>query len=115
MWWGNARKVRRMVEAWTRGDLEAAREFLDPRVRYPVLPKPKATTHRDESRRSVEEVIGAGDQVISVIRERGPGERIGLDLVFETTIVWTCWRGWIVAAQIYETKYDALVAVGLLV
>lgn len=113
---GNATRVRRMIEAYIGGDVGRAREFLDPRVRAWAGERRgdvRAPRFVGETWITLDEVIDAGDEVMSVTREHGVGTSIGLDVEFETVIVWTLRRGWVVAKQVYETRRDAMNALGL--
>lgn len=59
-----------------------------------------------------EELIEAGEQVISVLRVRGRGRTSGIELEYHPAGVWTLRRRKIVRVVWFATRDDALEAVG---
>lgn len=60
-----------------------------------------------------EELIEAGEQVISVLRVHGRGRTSGIELEYHPAGVWTLRGGKIVRVVWFATRGDALEAVGL--
>ena len=60
-----------------------------------------------------DELIDAGDQVISVLSARGRGRVSGIELEYHPAGVWTLRQGKIVQVVWFPTRQKALEAVGL--
>ena len=125
--------VRRAYEAWNRGDLETAFEFLDPEAEV-SLPSdfPEAGTYRgraeirhwvaeqllptlEEVRAEPERFLDAGDQVVVFIRYfgRGTASRIEVRGAVVDAHVLTMRDGRVQKLQMYQGTEKALEAAGL--
>jgi hypothetical protein len=129
----NVELVRRAYEAWNRGDLETAFEFLDLDVEVSVPPDlPEAGTYRgrgevrhwvaeqllptlEEVRAEPEKFFDAGDQVVVFVRYFGRGKASGIEVrgAVLDAHVWTLRDGKVQKLQMYEGTEKALEAVGL--
>jgi ketosteroid isomerase-like protein len=67
----------------------------------------------DDYSRNLEEVIDAGDQVVSVMRVRGKGRGSGAPVESRVAQVWTFRDGKVVRYRDFPNKADALKAAGL--
>jgi len=67
----------------------------------------------DQYRSEVEEWIDAGDDVIVVVRSWGRGKRSAVEVEARASHVWTLREGRLWRLRTYETKDEALKAVGL--
>ena len=125
--------VRRAYEAWNRGDLEAAFEFLDRDVEVSVPPDfPEAGTYRgrdevrhwvaqqllpilEEVRAEPERFLDAGDRVVAFVRYFGRGKASGIEVrgAVVDAHVWTLREGKVQKLQMYQGTEKALEAVGL--
>jgi uncharacterized protein len=61
----------------------------------------------------LEELIDAGDKVVTVYRERGRGRQSGVEVGLRFAQLWTIRAGKIVAYEEYRDVADALAAAGL--
>lgn len=61
----------------------------------------------------VEELIGVGDQVVAVIREREVGRASRVPVEASHTAIWTLADGKVVRMQVFDDRPQALKAVGL--
>jgi ketosteroid isomerase-like protein len=61
----------------------------------------------------VQELIGAGDQVVAVIHEREIGRSSGAPVTSSHVAVWTLADRKVVRMQIFDERADALAAIGL--
>jgi uncharacterized protein len=125
--------VRRAYEAWNRGDLDAAFEFLDPDAEVSVPPEfPEAGTFRgrDEMRRWIgdellpvlediraepQQFFDAGDRIVVFVRYFGRGKATGIDVrgaVVDAHVL-TMRDGRIQKLEMYPGTRAALEAVGL--
>ena len=129
----NVEIVRRAYEAWNRGDLEAALEFLDPGVELSLPPDfPEAGTHRGRSevRRWVteeflptledfravpERFLDADDQVVVFVRYSGRGKTTGIEVrgSIVDAHLWTLRNGMVERLRMYQGTEEALAAAGL--
>jgi ketosteroid isomerase-like protein len=127
----NVEVVRRAWEAYHRRDNEAALALYDPTIEI----DPSEQTGIDagvyrglegvqdffrnwlssfgDLRTEVEEWIGAGDQVIAMVRTYGRGKRSGVPVDTVQAHLWTVLNGKLKRLQIFATKAEALEAVGL--
>jgi ketosteroid isomerase-like protein len=122
----NVEAARRCLEAYCRGDYEAASLYLAPDVVWEVgqeLPAHGLAAVRDVWRRwdaeweelttVAEEYIDAGDQLVVIVRYRGRGRFSGIevnDLQFE---VHTLRDGRCIRKVEFPTRSEALEAAGL--
>jgi uncharacterized protein len=122
----NVELVRRILEAWNRGDLDAAAAELDTDVVW-TWPKnvPEAGTHtgRDEVMRRLEEfleawngltitierLVDADDRVVALVRYSGMGQESGIEVSSRSTDaqVWTVRDGSVVSVELYGGSSDA--------
>jgi uncharacterized protein len=129
----NLEIVRRAYDAWNKGDLETAFEFLDPDVEVSVPPDfPEAGTYRrrgevrhwvaeqllpflEEVRAEPERFLDAGDQVVVFVRYFGRGKASGIEVrgAVVDAHVWTLRDGKVQKLQMYQGTEEALEAVGL--
>jgi hypothetical protein len=128
----NVEIVRRALEAWERGDLNAAADLLDPEVEWRMPPNiPEAGTYRgrDEVMRRLEEfleawddlavtvveLIDAGARVVALVRYSGQGRGSGIEIGGVTTDaqVWTLRDGKALRVELYGGTAAALEAAGL--
>jgi uncharacterized protein len=122
--------ARRGYEAFNGGDTEAVYASLDPEVvweEWSAAPDAKTYYGHDGVREffdklwesfdllrfDPQEFIEAGDQLVvpTVVRVRG--RESGTEATLSTVHLWTYRDGKGVRVQVYETKADALEAVGL--
>lgn len=126
----NVEIVRRSVDAYGSGDIEAALAAYDPGVVFDVtsgrpeggvfhgpqgvLEGVQAWVERwAEYRFEVEEIIDAGDRVLMIIREFGRGEGSGVEVTQHTFWLQTMRNGKIVRAELFNDRSQALEAAGL--
>jgi ketosteroid isomerase-like protein len=60
-----------------------------------------------------DELIKAGEQVISVVTRRGRGRASGADVEWQGALVWTIRQGKVVRVVWFRTREEALEAAGL--
>jgi ketosteroid isomerase-like protein len=132
----NVEIVRRVYEARARGDSEAVLALYDPEIEFSFTPGTfmdrmgnRLVFRGHEGLRAFdrelrdefetleticEELIDAGEQVISLSRYRGRGRRSGVDIASPIQLcVWTLRRGKIVRSVWFENRAEALEAAGL--
>ena len=125
----NVETVRRIYEAFNRGDMEGAFELVSPDFEGIPDERDLAGTvrGRENVRRAIEEWIDSfvesrldperffetGDQVIAFIRNTGRGRASGVELDVRVAQVWTFQAGTPVRAQTYADRERALEAAGL--
>ena len=129
----NVEVVRRAFEAATRRDAATVLALYDPDVeidpRGPLARLIGSDIYRgvDGVRRfyrayneawgeinyQVEELIDAGDEVVSVVKNRLRGRSSGVEVERDIPAVWTVREGKIVRVAFYATREDALEAAGL--
>ena len=126
----NVEVVRRSLDAFQRGDFDAAMEALDPRIEYDLTHFPDGKVYLghdgvreafriwlgtwEDYRQEVAEVIDLGeDEVVVVLREFGRGKGSGIEVERPTAGVWTLRDGKAVRIRFYAGKADALEAAGL--
>jgi ketosteroid isomerase-like protein len=97
---GNVELVRRMVEAFLRGDMEVALECISPDV----------ADYSFEQRDLID--AGAG-RVVSVFHERGTGRGSGLAVDTEFAGIYEVRDGQVVAWTRYPSRADAERAAGI--
>ena len=125
--------VRRVYEA--RGDPEAVLTYYNPDVEFDASRFPfgrlvggAGIYHGHQGLRrffreyysawseiedDYEELIDAGESVISVVTARGRGRRSGVEVATSSAAVWTIRDGKIVRVVWFQTRDDALEAGGL--
>jgi ketosteroid isomerase-like protein len=59
------------------------------------------------------EIVDAGDQVVVMVDHHGRGKLSGIEVGQRFAMVWTVRRGRAVRMELYRTREEALVAVGL--
>jgi uncharacterized protein len=126
----NVEVVRRAFEAHQRGDSDAVFALYDRWIEIeddPSVPWPARYRGFDGVRdffrdrmaicpgdyAEVEEWIDAGDEVIALMHFRAHGRRSGVPLDFRQAHVWTVKDGKLTRLRIYQSKAEALEAVGL--
>ena len=126
----NVEIVRRTVDAYPSGDVEAVLADYDPEVVFDVSsarPEGGVFWGREgveegiqawvgrwaEYRFEVEDIIDAGDRVLMIIREFGRGEGSGVEVNQHTFWVQTMRNGKIVRAKLFVDRDQALEAAGL--
>ena len=128
----NVEIVREAFESFLAGDLEKAKQVVDPegefhgtiggleegRVAY-GLPHAVRTFWGkedleawDERRLEAEEFVDAGDAVVVLLREYRRGRRSGIELEADTGIVCVVSEGRVVRIQGYMEREEALEAAG---
>ena len=124
--------VRRAHEAFNRRDVDAFLDDADPNLVWDwsraIGPDREIFRGRDEVVRFirswweafdesvvvVDELIDAGDQVVFVFHGRQRGRGSGAEIEGRgSLLVWTFWGGKIVKGTLYQTRAEALEAVGL--
>lgn len=126
----NLEAVRRFYEAWSRDDLPALTELMDPEIEY-VNPsgavEPGTRRGLAEFNRAVEKVFAgwdtwtieptkvraAGDQVAAVVRYRYRIHGSVADLETHMSHLWTLRDGRVVEFAWFHDTKDALEAAGL--
>ncbi len=119
--------LRRGYEAWNRGDLSAVLALVDPDIEWrPGEDAPESGDRpgRDGFKEFIEswtesfdglrlepvEFVEVGDDVVTVVRQRGRGRGSGVELDVNTVHVWTIRGGAAVAWTAYRNREDALQA-----
>jgi ketosteroid isomerase-like protein len=127
----NVEVVRRVHEAATRRDVETVLALYDPDVeldasRVQIVGQNTYRGH-DGLRRffaewheawesidySFEELVDAGEQVVSVVTRRARGRASGADVQWPLALVWTLRDGKVTRLAWFPSRADALKAVGL--
>jgi ketosteroid isomerase-like protein len=130
----NVEIVRRVFEATTRRDAEAVAALYDPSVEMDTsratlgrLVAPGVYRGHEGVQRflrtyneawqqmdyEIEELIDAGDQVVSVVNNRGRGRSSGIEVELRLPGVWTIIGGKIIRVVFFTTREEALEAAGL--
>ena len=131
----NVEIVRRVYMAVAQGDTEGVLAAYDPAVEWDFRGSPfrdflKESVYRghegirrfigeryDDAWADIEdhldEVIDAGDQVVSVVTSRGRGRASGVEVNREHAGLWTIRAGNIVRVAWFGTRAEALGAAGL--
>ena len=126
----NVEIVRRSVDAYRSGDIEAALNTYDDEVEFDVSSvRPEGGNFRGrhgveeaiqawvgrwaEYRFEVEEIVDAGDRVLMIIREFGRGEGSGVEIDQKIFWVQTFRGGKIVHTKLFVDRDRALEAAGL--
>jgi ketosteroid isomerase-like protein len=127
----NVDSVRRGLEAFRRGGVEALLDFIDPEFETttPAELSVEPSTYRghdglrryfesfyeimEEIRFEAEEFVDAGERVVVPTRLIARGRGTGIDTEQRLTMVWTVRGGKAVRLDSYGTKAEALAAAGL--
>jgi ketosteroid isomerase-like protein len=125
----NVEIVRRQIEDYLAGDVEAALAAFDPEVVFDASVRPDGSVYhgRDGANKGmtdwtstwenysleVEELIDAGDKVLFVGRESGQGRGSGLEIDHALWAVLTLRDGLIVRWEVFLEPKPAYAAAGL--
>lgn len=126
----NVQLVMRCFELFSRGEMEAMLQWIDPAIEtIEGVELPGATRYVghaglamayehwasqwDDFRMDVEDMIDAGNEVVMVTRHHGRGRASGAAVQAVVAYVWTLDDGKVVRFRIFSTKAQALEAVGL--
>jgi len=125
----NVEIVGRVFDAYLSGDFETAFALIDPEVEFDVSIRPEGKVYRGHEgvaealrtwtgtweafRMEVEELIDAGEHVISVERQSGRGRGSGLPLSQTYFSVFTLARGKITRIVWLQSRAEAFEAAGL--
>jgi ketosteroid isomerase-like protein len=126
----NVEVVRRVYEAWVRGELPGPERLFDAQVEYvnpPGAVEPGTRHGLAAFRRAVQEVfqgletweieperfIPAGERVAVVIRYRTRWRASGVDVEAHESALWTVREGKVVRYEWFHGPDDALEAAGL--
>ena len=121
--------VRDSFEAFRAGDYERAMEPFDPEIEYDLSHFPEGHVYRghegireafriwmgtfEDYRQELDELIDVGDDhVVVVLREFGRGKGSGVEVERLTVGAWTFREGKAIRIRFYDTKEDALAALG---
>jgi uncharacterized protein len=126
-------RARRGYEAFSKGDLQAVLEFIDPDVEVevytgrPDLPETQRlrghagflenlrqlTEVFDEVLVEPEEFIEAGEDLVVIIHAAGRGKGSGIRVENRVAHIWTLRDGKAIRFRVFASKEQALEAVGL--
>ena len=125
----NVEIVRGAYEAFERGDYDAARGMLSPDIEWEYTYGPEAGVAKglaaveasirawlatwDSYDLKVEGYLEAEDAVVACCRQRGRGAGSGLTVEDDLFQVWTIGEGKLTRMVQYQTRREALDAVGL--
>ena len=124
----NVKKVRETLEAWNRGDRDAAYEWLDndvvlraaegwPETAYhgkrEVLSFYEGFAETVGGEGVIEDLIDAGEIVVARARAHMTGERSGLEGDMQFSQVMTFRKGKVVLVEFFWDHHEALKAAGL--
>jgi uncharacterized protein len=126
----NVDLVRRMYDAYARGEVELGLSYLDPEIEFSQpAGEPGAGTYHghegvvqafaswtgawDDYRVDVDELIDFGDHVLARTRHRGRGKGSGVEVEHRIFQLWTLHRDKVVRARMYYEEAEALEAVGV--
>jgi ketosteroid isomerase-like protein len=126
----NVETVRRMIEAWHRGDYSASLEPTDPTIEVEAaLGGDLDGTYRghadvmemlrafwdefEDQRTEIEECIPAGDDLILGVRFYGRGKYSGVEIDWPAWHVWSFRDGKAVRLRLLRSKEEAIEAAGL--
>jgi ketosteroid isomerase-like protein len=127
----NVQLVHRLLEVYNERSFDENVELIDADIVWDMsrveLPDGVSYSGRPELRRFVvtweegfelehveaEEVVDAGERVIAMVHHRGRGKASGVEVDQRYAMVWTLRDGRAVRMDMYPTREDALVAVGL--
>jgi len=127
----NVETLRRIYEAWARGEFTEGRELYDPHVVLVLRPEfPESGPHYgreairkymledflldfDHATISGEEFIDAGDTVIVSVHQQALGPRSGAPVDMRYFQLWTFRGGSVIRIESIMERDDALAAAGL--
>jgi ketosteroid isomerase-like protein len=125
----NVEIVRRMYDAYGRGDLQTSFSCFDAHVEYAEASYPGSATYHghdglrrgaekwagtwDEYRVYVEELTDLGDHVLAKTRSRGHGKGGGVPVEMELFALYTLRAGKIVQLRMFYERAAALAAAGV--
>jgi len=126
----NVEIVRRMHDAYARGDVQISLACFHPEIELSTAPsEPGASTYHgldgvrqattnwvgtwDDFHIDVEELTDLGEQVLARLRERGRGKGSGVQVERELFQLFTIRGDRIVRLRMYDTRPEALEAAGL--
>jgi ketosteroid isomerase-like protein len=126
----NVEIVRRMYDAYARGDFEASLSCLDPAIEFsqPAMEPGGGTYHGhegvieamtrwtgawDDYRIEVDELTDFGARVLARTRHRGRGKGSGVEVEQQVFQLWTLCDDKVVRGTMYYEESEALEAVGL--
>jgi uncharacterized protein len=128
----NVEVVRSAFEAFRAGDMERVFGMVDPAIEWDLSRAttwPERPLYRgyndvllffaewtgewDDYEFDLEELLDAGDRVVAVVRDGGRSKTAGIRLERRHSEVWTLRDGKIVRIDLFDTKAEALEAVGL--
>ena len=126
----NEQTVERLMEAWGRGDFDAAAEYVHPEIEFDwsrSMAPFSGVYHGHAGLRAyweasweawgefkpqIEEAIDCGDEgLITVNLVRARGESSGLEISARGAMLWTFRDGRIIGATLFQDKQDALRAI----
>ena len=127
----NVEIVRRLFDAWSRGDFSVGADVLDPDIRVVWLSVIDAgenetrgveaavamlaswVTNWEDPTLTAERILDAGDEVAVIAVWRARGEGSGVASEWRHGAVWTFRDGKVIEAISYPDPAEALEAVGL--
>jgi uncharacterized protein len=126
----NVEHVRRGIEAFNRGDFDAALEFADPQIEWHDAPDmPDAGTHRGRAAvkkrwQAMHEALegfyakpegffDGGDQVVVFLRVGGTGRESGIPVDRRVAHVWTLRNGKGTRVDVHLDRAEALAVAGI--
>ena len=125
----NVEVVRQMYDAFSRGDLDGALNYLDPEVTIDATHRVDGRIGRgrekvpailaewlgtwDEWREEVEDIRDVGDRILVVSTQRGRGKGSGIEMVNRFGMLYEMRSGKIIRWRIYDELSEALEAAGL--
>jgi ketosteroid isomerase-like protein len=127
----NVEIVRHMHEAWSNGDLDAARRAMHPNIEWHEPPEQPGgrSVYRgyaeveesirnwvgtwNEFRYELLELIDAGEKVLSVGRQTGRGKGSGVEVTSDLLHLWTLRDGRVVEMRMFMDRAEAFRAAGL--
>jgi ketosteroid isomerase-like protein len=122
--------VRRMYDAYVRGDFELSLSYLDPEIEFSQpAEEPGGGTYRghdgvvqafvnwtgawEDYRVEIEDLIDCGDHVLANTWHRGRGKGSGVEVELQIFQLWTVRKDKVVRARMYYDEAEAREAVGL--
>jgi uncharacterized protein len=128
----NVEVVRRVAEAFTRGDMASVVGAVDPSIEWDLSRAatwPEQRVYRgfeavleffgewsgswEDYRFEVEEIVDAGEKVLVVVRDEGRSRATGITLERRRGEVWTLRDGKVVRIDLFDNRAEAVEAAGL--
>ena len=126
----NVEIVKRIVEAWSAGNFDAARNALDPDITWHDPPQQPGVITRhgfagvegsfrnwlsawDDYRYELGELTDAGEKVLMIGRQHGRGKGSRVEVSSDLLQVWTLRDGKVVEMRMFMDRAEALQAAGL--